>query len=351
MSIPDYGEYSFDDFLMDADFRAWVLTPTPDTDGFWQRFMVTHPEQHSTVEKAAWVVQHMTIRPHRLLSGSKEQIWQNLERAYDQFQAAHEPVVRPLPIRQRTWFRVAASLAGGLLIMGTAWYVVRPSGQHLVETSFAETKKVMLPDGSVVTLNRNSSLAYGGDWTDPNRPREVWVAGEAFFSVHRHAAPGVTQPARPADAFIVHTDQMNVEVLGTQFDVNTRRGKTRVVLNEGKVKLTRQRAGVEESMLMKPGELVDVTATTAGFAKRQVKPSRYDAWKVGQLRFEQTPITDVIVALEDTYGWQITLQKPKLATQTSSATVPADKPDLLLALLTESFGLHVHRRGAVVTIN
>lgn len=361
MHIPDYSDYGFEDFLMDADFRAWVMTPTPDSDAFWQRFIAAHPELNYTIEKAAWAIQHLTVQPYRLSTDSQDRIWQQLERTYDQLHpapAADEAIVRPLPVWQRgllrpVWGRVAASLVvvGGLLVFGVAWYVGNRSDRQVIETSFTETKRVTLPDGSEVTLNRNSSLSYDGNWHDPNQIREVWVSGEAFFSVHRNAAPGTTQARKPADAFVVHTDLMTVEVLGTQFDVNTRRGKTRVVLNEGKVKLTRQREGVEESMLMKPGDLVDVTPVSAGFARRQVKPSNYDAWKSGQLHFDKTPVADIINVLEDTYGWQVTLKKPSLAKQTFSATVPADKPDLLLALLTESFGLHIHRRGQAVTID
>ncbi|CCH02195.1 anti-FecI sigma factor, FecR [Fibrella aestuarina BUZ 2] len=350
MEVPDYSEYGFEDFLMDADFRAWVQQPTPETDAFWRRFAAAHPELQATMEDAAWAVEHFTIRPHTLPDASRQRIWATLSRHYDQRYAAAAPAdetpVLRLPIWRQSWFRVAASLTGALLV-GLGWYTLNVPGRHTIETAYTETKQVTLPDGSTVTLNRNSSLTYADDWS-ADKPREVWVSGEAFFSVHRHAAPTATAPTRPSDAFIVHTDLTNVEVLGTQFDVNTRRGKTRVVLNEGKVKLTRP--GANESLLMQPGDLVDVSPSATGFQKRRVDVDSYDAWRDGQLRFDQTPIRDIISGLEDIYGWHISLRRPNLASQTFTATVPADNPDLLLSLLTESFGLHIHRRGSVVTI-
>ncbi|MBO0951436.1 FecR family protein [Fibrella forsythiae] len=358
MDIPDYSEYGFEDFLMDADFRTWVTQPTPDTDAFWRRFVATHPELRKTISEAIWAVEHLTIQPYRLSAGSQERIWQRLDATYDRVIAERsalvddesDSVVRPMPMLGRTWFRVAASLTGALLMAGAVWYTTRPPVQHTIQTALTEMKRVTLPDGSVVTLNRNSSLTYTDNWNE-DRPREVWVDGEAFFAVQRHAATNATQPTRPSDAFIVHTNMMNVEVLGTKFDVNTRRGKARVVLNEGKVKLTRQREGVEESMMMRPGDLVDVIPAKEGFVKRRVKADNYDAWKSGQLQFDQTTIAEIIDVLEDTYGWQVTLNAPKLGKQTFSATVPASQPDLLLALLTESFGVKIRRHGNTVTID
>lgn len=351
MEVPDYGEYGFEDFLMDADFRAWVQQPTPETDAFWRRFAAAHPELQGTMEDAAWAIEHFTIRPHTLSDASQQRIWATLNRQYDQQYPAgtssDETPVLPLPIWRQAWFRVAASLTGGLLI-GLTWYLSNVPSQHTIKTAYTETKQITLPDGSTVTLNRNSSLTYADDWRT-DKPREVWVSGEAFFSVHRQAAPSASSPGKPSDTFIVHTALTNVEVLGTQFDVNTRRGKTRVVLNEGKVKLTRP--GASESLLMQPGDMVDVAPATTGFEKQRVDVGHYDAWRDGQLRFDQTAIRDILAGLEDSYGLQITLRRPDLANRTFTATVPAARPDLLLSLLANSFGLHIHQRGSVVTID
>ncbi|GAB3575378.1 hypothetical protein GCM10027578_39480 [Spirosoma luteolum] len=349
MEIPDYSDYSFDDFLMDADFRAWVTHPTPETQAFWSGYMAAHPEQQKTVEEAIWAVQHLTIRPHPFPDESRQRIWQVLDQHYDQ-QRRPEAAVVPLTTTRWGRWRVAASLAGGLVLAGLGWYALRQPATHTIRTAYTETKQITLPDQSVVTLNRNSSLTYRDDWS-ADAPRAVWVTGEAFFAVHRQAPAGVTQARQPADRFIVHTEQTDVEVLGTQFDVNTRRGKTRVVLNEGKVKLTRQRAGVEESLLMQPGDRVEVEPVRPGFVRQRVDVRQYDAWRNGQLRFDQTSIADILTTLEDTYGWRISLRNPRLGAQTFTATVPAGQPELVLTLLAESFNLHIHRTGGVVTID
>jgi ferric-dicitrate binding protein FerR (iron transport regulator) len=71
-----------------------------------------------------------------------------------------------------------------------------------------------LPDNSTVILNANSSLRYQENW-EAELLREVWVDGEAFFSVvhtHNHQRFRVNV-----------TDDLKVEVLGTEFNVKDRR--------------------------------------------------------------------------------------------------------------------------------
>lgn len=94
-----------------------------------------------------------------------------------------------------------------------------PAGEHL---------RVLLADGSAVTLNACSELRYPERFA--RRRREVrLVRGEAFFEVaHDASAP-----------FTVETDDVSVEVLGTKFNVNAYdKEVTTVYLKEGKVRLT-----------------------------------------------------------------------------------------------------------------
>ncbi|MEP0418055.1 MAG: FecR family protein [Cyclobacteriaceae bacterium] len=82
-----------------------------------------------------------------------------------------------------------------------------------------------LTDGTIVKLNANSSLSY--DFSDPNGIRKVRLTGEAFFDVAR-------DKSRP---FIIQTDELEVSVLGTSFNVNTSRENRLVAVKSGKVKV------------------------------------------------------------------------------------------------------------------
>ena len=114
-----------------------------------------------------------------------------------------------------------------------------PAGEHL---------RVLLADGSAVTLNACSELRYPERFA--RRRREVrLVRGEAFFEVaHDASAP-----------FTVETDDVSVEVLGTKFNVNAYdKEVTTVYLKEGKVRLTERVTGRQNRYLMAPDEMLAV---------------------------------------------------------------------------------------------
>jgi transmembrane sensor len=81
--------------------------------------------------------------------------------------------------------------------------------QNLVSTKNGSKTKIQLPDGTQVWLNSGSKISYGNDFT--GSMRQVNLKGEAFFDV-------VKDPARP---FIIHTDAIDITVLGTAFNVRS----------------------------------------------------------------------------------------------------------------------------------
>ena len=69
--------------------------------------------------------------------------------------------------------------------------------------------RMILADGSVVMLNADSRLKYPTSFDGP--VREVYLTGEAFFTIQKD----------PEHPFIIHTDKMNIRVLGTSFNVKS----------------------------------------------------------------------------------------------------------------------------------
>ena len=122
--------------------------------------------------------------------------------------------------------RVAAGLVG-LLIAALAilWYYHQNNHLQTIDTGYAQLREVMLPDGSIVTLNANSTLRYSTDWNHQDI-REVWLEGEAFFSV-AHTSDN--------QKFVVRAGSMDVKVVGTEFNVHSRREEVNVVLQTGRV--------------------------------------------------------------------------------------------------------------------
>jgi ferric-dicitrate binding protein FerR (iron transport regulator) len=188
-----------------------------------------------------------------------------------------------------------------------------------------------LPDESIVTLNGNSSIWYESTWKE-DKDREVHLIGEAFFSV-RHK-PSHTR-------FLVHTSQLQVEVLGTKFNVSDRKDKTQVVLLEGKVELTHLKRNNKEKLLMKPGELVVVSPGERVMAQKIVKPEVYASWKDNELTFDETPLGEIASLLEENYGYQVTFSDAALAQKKFNGVFPADDLSLLFEAISTSFGIKI----------
>ena len=122
--------------------------------------------------------------------------------SYPQLEKRLKPHIRCLfPTRMRI-LAAAAAVILLCLSVGTVYLYMQPTSLQTVST-MAETRNVILPDGSSVLLNRHSSLSYPKRFKSDNR--EVQLTGEAYFEVSKDQK----------HPFIVQTEHINVQVLGT----------------------------------------------------------------------------------------------------------------------------------------
>ena len=247
---------------------------------------------------------------------------------------------RPLP-RKTVWthkIQVAASLAGLMLVAAIAGYFLLKENTIRYQTAYGQTRVILLPDSSQVTLNANSTLSYRADWPNASERgdvvRQVWLAGEAFFEVQE-----VATPSQEKVKFLVHTPQLAIEVVGTAFNVDSRRDQTQVVLNSGKVNLylpTEQQKAIE----MEPGDLVEYSKTKQ-VLQRVVEPDQYSSWKDRRLTFVDTPVREIAQILEDTYGFEVVIRDQAIAEKRFNGEVGTDQISLLLKALASSFNITI----------
>ncbi|MDJ1480676.1 FecR domain-containing protein [Cytophagaceae bacterium YF14B1] len=244
----------------------------------------------------------------------------------------------------KTRIRVAATIIAVLLGgIGGGWYFFGQHNDIIYQTSYGEVKRIVLPDSSVVVLNGNSTLHYPALW-DNTHKREVWLEGEGFFSV-RH---------KPDDQkFLVHTtDNFTIEVVGTQFSVFEQRGQTRVVLNNGKIKvhlkadINKKTSGLE----IKPGELVEYNDRDQQLIRRKVNPEIYSSWKDNQLIFEDTPLSEVALRLERCYGLSVQLDET-IKDKRLTGRMDIQNLDVLLEAMSSSFNLKVIQKKDSIIIH
>ena len=203
-------------------------------------------------------------------------------------------------------------------------------GEHLCIT---------LPDSTHITLNGNTTLRYPANW-DAHSTREVWIDGEAFFEVQHTASH---------QKFIVHTSHdLDVEVLGTKFNLRSREQTAEVMLAEGKVKLAMANS-VTAPVYLNPGEV----ATVAGaiVSKRAAEQKTYTSWINNKLIFNRTPLRDIALRLHDTYGLNITFADTTLAQRELSGEIASATAGDILYAIAETFSLTVTRNDTEVTID
>lgn len=146
-----------------------------------------------------------------------------------------------------------------------------PSGQRA---------ELLLPDSTRVWLNAHSRLVYPVSFQKSSR--EVQLDGEAYFDVrHNEASP-----------FIVKTKEMNIKVLGTEFNVSaySEEKEFMVALLKGRVQL--EPAGLSRTYRIEAGE--QVCYEDGKYMTSRIKDMDYFRWKEGLLCFNNQPISEII---------------------------------------------------------
>jgi ferric-dicitrate binding protein FerR (iron transport regulator) len=349
-----YKNYKVEDFVMDAHFQEWVQHPTEQSDLFWRSWLLENPLQAETVAEARELVKVMFPAYKPMPADKAEAIWNVLEAAMKEDAKtisfpvqAGKPLNTPSSIRPRyAIYRVAASLTAIVLLAAALLLYRYMAATTKYTTNYGETKEIVLPDNSVVVLNANSTLSFSGDWQD-KEVREVWLSGEAFFSVIHTVND---------QKFIVHTDDfLQVEVLGTEFNITKRKNKTRVVLENGQIKLNIQAASgnktKEQSMLMKPGELVEFDEKADKYIKKEVNPELYSSWVSNKLLLDNTSLQEIVQMLENTYGFTIKISSADLLQQKVSGSIPLGDIHMLLQHIAQTFEVTISRTGNTIVIN
>ncbi len=228
----------------------------------------------------------------------------------------------------RNWWWAAAVT---LLLSASFFFLNDSFFYKTYTTQNGMIRSVTLQDGSKVTLNANSSIKVPRGFVG-NESRGIWIKGEAFFEVTRKSK---------RMKFIVHTDNVDIEVLGTKFNINNRHGKTEVMLAEGKVVLV---AKDQKTLIMKPGEQVSIQGEQGLFQKLVVKPEKYKAWQYNKLVFENTPLAEVAQIIQDYYGVKVIVSDSLLATRQFTGTLPNNDLEVIFLALSAAYKIEIEHQ-------
>lgn len=180
--------------------------------------------------------------------------------------------------------------------------------------------QVVLPDGTKVWLNAQSTLKYPSRFIEDKR--EVFLEGEAYFEVK--ADQPASQPKEGHRAytrpFIVKSRNQEVIVLGTRFNISTYADEPEVTttLVSGAVKVRLLADTDEQSQILRAGE--QAVAGTAGLTVRTADLQAAVAWKNGYFVFNNTDLRTIMRQVARWYDIKVDYQN--ISHQTFSAEIP-----------------------------
>ncbi len=267
-----------------------------------------------------------------------------------------QPQKRVIQLKKRRkeailqFYKYAAVIVIALLL-GVAGYYFGFRNQMQViygEVISAENQVVSeytLPDGTIVTLNNNSSLTFPKHFK--NDIREVTISGEAFFDV-------TPNPEKP---FIIHAGDAQVKVLGTSFNVCAypESETVEVVVKTGKVQVTNKQKDADltaiNEVFLIPGEKGTLYLNTNLLEKTENRNPNYLAWKTHDLVFVKAPLSEVIQNLEKVYRVKINVLDPKLNDLLLTAHFDKKPIDFVLNVVQLTFNLELSENNEQFTLS
>jgi ferric-dicitrate binding protein FerR (iron transport regulator) len=326
-----YSDYSAGDFIKDEYFQTWVFNQGDESViVFWESFLANHPEMLETIEEARHALKGIQFSNYALTETELTNLW---NRIHDlETSGSGENSTKP-----RNQWHSAAVAAVLITLMSVVYFWGEKKAWKEYQTAYGETRTVVLPDGSSVVLNANSTLTLFSDWNEEPE-REIWLDGEAFFSVvHK----------KDNKLFRVKTKEgVSVEVLGTTFNVYNRINGTKVVLNSGQIRLSLPTTESPERIVMKPGEMVEYKEQH--FKKKEVDPEMYTAWTDNKIILNKTKLSEMVNMLKDTYGLDVRVSDSVLLDQTVSGSMPLGNAEVLLQQMAKAFQLHIRKENNTI---
>jgi hypothetical protein len=176
--------------------------------------------------------------------------------------------------------------------------------------------KMILPDSTVVWLNSGSTLKYNNLYGKKNR--EVLLSGEGYFQVAK-------DEDRP---FLVHTNHIEIAVLGTVFNVRSYSNEPSVEVNllEGKVDVSIKNSKTTEKLSLRPNEKMIYDKSLKTMHRYETDAMRSALWVTGKLCFVDASLTEIAKDLERKYDVQIIIDTKKIKDEIFSGSLDLNQP-------------------------
>ncbi len=244
---------------------------------------------------------------------SKEDVWSELSDMMDE-QETETPIrtIKPQETKVRSLKQIYWAAAAILVLMLSTSAFLRlytttveaGAGQHLT---------ALLPDGSSIELNASSTIKYHPYWWRFNR--QVQFEGEGFFKVQK------------GKSFEVVSSRGKTIVLGTSFNIYSRKNDYKVTCYTGKVRVVSVISG--KSADITPNQRAEVIANGSVISKNEELAEETISWMEDKFYFKGTPIQLVFEEIERQYGISIQTKEKLNYLYTGNFTITRQAEDVM----------------------
>lgn len=228
------------------------------------------------------------------------------------------------------WLKIAAMI---VLIAGAAGLVYKITGNRPIETiALQSLNKVVtdtLPDHSIITLNRNSTLSYPEKFK--GNTRDVTLQGEAFFSV----APDKSKP------FIINVNDVTVKVVGTSFNIKSSDGNTEIIVETGIVEVIKNHKEID----LHANEKIIVKKDNDLLAKEKKTETLYNYYRTKEFECDNTPLWKLVEVLNQAYNTHIIIERKELRNLPLTTTFNDQSLNTILEVIRQTFDITLTQTG------
>ncbi len=238
-------------------------------------------------------------------------------------------------INSFSWIKIAAMIViiAGAVVLGYKIF----NNKEIKTLAVQSQNKVVtdtLPDRSIITLNKNSSISYPEKFNGDIRP--ITLQGEAFFNV----TPDKSKP------FIVHVNDVTVKVVGTSFNIKSINGNTEVIVETGIVQVIKNKKTVE----LHPEERILVNKDDSVLAKENETGTLYNYYRTKEFECDNTPLWKLVEVLNQAYDVNIVIQRKELRNLPITTTFNNESLDNILEIIRQTFNISVTKTGNQVIL-
>ena len=313
------------------------------TDELLVKYLLNECDNNEIALVSAWLDSHPANQTY---FNQLKQVWDDSKLLYSNTNLDVEQAWRNLQIRIKKaplhytnyFYYIAAAIV--LLIGIFSLYKLNHKENKTIPTlvqtheSFIESKLTTridtLSDQSIVTLNKNAILKYPSAFT--HNERRVQLKGEAFFNI---------TPNKEKPFFIDASNDVEIKVLGTSFNVKSYANYTEVVVETGIVEVRR----FNKVMLLHPFEKARIDKEDSTIVVQKNKDKLYKYYRSKEFECDNTPLWKVVEVLNEAYGDSILIGRKELRSLSLTTRFDNESLESILDIISETFELKVEKHN------